>query len=63
MVLEILEKNSRFWNFFLEILNFLNFDAERGITIYKFKSRSQIMTPGVVKCRMISVLGKSWDFV
>ena len=41
MVLEILEKNSRFWNFFSEILNFLKI---LKIMSYNFQSRKQILT-------------------
>ena len=41
MVLEILEKNSRFWNFFSEILNFLKI---LKIMSYLFQSKKQILT-------------------
>ena len=39
-VLEILEKNSRFWNFFSEFLNFLK---TLKIMSYNFQSRKQIL--------------------
>ena len=42
MVLEISEKNSRFWNFFSEILNLLK------IMSYNFQSKKQILTLGGV---------------
>ena len=45
MVLEILEKNSRFWNFFPEILNFLKV---LKIMSYNFQSKKQILTLGGV---------------
>ena len=38
---KFLEKNSRFWNFFSEILNFLKI---LKIMSYNFQSRKQILT-------------------
>ena len=51
MVLEILEKNSRLWNFCSEILNLLK------ILSYNFQSRKQILTlRGVYELRIFEFI-------
>ena len=53
MVLEILEKNSRFWNFFSEILNFLKI---LKIMRYNFQSRKHILTlRGVYLSKIVKI--------
>ena len=57
VVLEILEKNSRFWNFISKILNFLKI---LKIMNYNFQSRNQIlMLRGVYRIK-ISKVGRKF---